>query len=352
MSATAFGKPAEGFRVHKRSLEPTTMALGVDRTPIDRFFVCNVHDAVDLDPAEWTLAVGGGAVDRPITLGLADLQALPQHHVDAWLECAGNGRRLFEFVDGHVPSGLEADTQWTLGAMGMASWRGPRLGDVLALAGVTAEAAWVSPQGLDHENAEGEPPRMCLPLDKALDPDTIVALEMNGGPLAAAHGAPARLLVPGWIGAYSMKWVERIDVEARWVSSWRNDVYYRLRDADGTDRGPATTHPVKSSLGVEWGESLPSGDVELLGYARSGAGPIESVDWSLDDGSWHPAELIALPGRWSWTPFRLRVDLSPGEHRIRTRATDASGATQPDAVPYNPSTILWNAVTPHLVRAT
>ena len=280
------------------------------------------------------------------------MRALPQHDLHAWLECAGNGRRLFEFVDGHVPSKLEADTQWTLGAMGMASWRGPRLADVLALAGVTKAAAWVSPQGLDHENAEGEPPRMCMPLAKALDPDTIVALEMNGAPLATAHGAPARLIVPGWIGAYSMKWVERIDVEAEWVPSWRNDVYYRMRQPDGTDLGPATAHPVKSTIALEWGETVPAGAVDVLGYARSGAGPITSVEWSLDGGGWQPAELVELPGRWSWTPFRLRVELSPGEHTIRTRATDASGAVQPETVPYNPSTILWNAITPHPLVAT
>lgn len=327
------------------------MALGVDQTPIDRFFVCNVDDAPAVDADSWRLTVGGDSAVRTITLGLAELEALPQYDVEAWLECAGNGRRLFEFVDGHVPAEVEADTQWTLGAMGMASWRGPRLADVLALAGTTASAAWVSPQGLDADNVEGEAPRMCMPLGKALDPDTLVALEMNGAPLIAAHGAPARLLVPGWIGAYSMKWVARIDITAAWVPSWRGDVYYRWRDPDGTDLGPATAHPVKSSIGLEWGEQTPSGMVSLLGYARSGAGPITAVEWALDDGPWQAAELIGARSRWSWTPFRFDVDLDPGDHRIWTRATDATGATQPHRVPYNPSTILWNAVTPHLVRA-
>ena len=351
MTGAGYGKPDAGFRVHKRSLEPTTMALGVDRTPIDRFFVCNVDDAPAIDADGWSLTIGGDAASRTVTMSLADLRALPQHDVDAWLECAGNGRRLFELVDGHVPSKLEADTQWTLGAMGMASWRGPRLADVVALAVPTADAAWVSPQGLDHDNAEGEPPRMCMPLAKALDPDTLIALEMNGAPLAAAHGAPARLVVPGWIGAYSMKWIERIDLAAAWIPSWRNDVYYRLRDPDGTDRGPATEHPVKSSLALEWGEVVPTGPVDVLGYARSGAGAITTVEWSLNGGPWQYADLVDLPGRWSWTPFRLRVELTPGPHQIRTRATDSTGTTQPESVPYNPSTILWNAVTPHAIVA-
>ena len=352
MSGPGFGKPQSGFRVHKRSLEPTTMALGVDATPIDRFFVCNVGDAVAVDAAAWVLSVGGDGAGRSLTLTIDDLRALPQHALDAWLECAGNGRRLFELVDGHVPSKLEADTQWTLGAMGMASWRGPRLADVLAGAEPSDAAAWVSPQGLDHHNVEGEPPRMCLPLDKAIDPDTILALEMNGAPLTIAHGAPVRLVVPGWIGAYSMKWIERIDITAGWVPSWRGDVYYRRREPDGTDLGPATTHPVKSSVALEWGESVPAGPVDLVGYARSGAGPITRVEWSVDEGPWQEAELVDLPGRWSWTPFRVRVDLAAGEHEIRTRATDSTGATQPDSVPYNPSTILWNAVTPHPLVAT
>ena len=151
--SVGYGKLDAGFRVHKRSLEPTTMALGVDRTPVDRFFVCNVHDAVDVDPAAWTLTIGGGAAAEPVTLTLADLQAMPQHDVEAWLECAGNGRRLFEFVDGHVPSKLEADTQWTLGAMGMASWRGPRLADVLALAGL-ADEEWKTLEDRVHSELE------------------------------------------------------------------------------------------------------------------------------------------------------------------------------------------------------
>ena len=348
---SGYGKAPTGFRVHKRSLEPTTMDLGVDRTPIDRFFVCNVDDAPIVDPTAWRLTIGGDAVGRPVTVGLDDLAALPRHEVEAWLECAGNGRRLFELVDGHSPSGAEADTQWTLGAMGMASWQGPRLADVLALAAPTGEAAWVSAEGLDADNVEGEPPRMCLPVGKAVDDDTLLALEMNGRPLVAAHGAPARLLVPGWIGAYSMKWVHRIDITRRWVPSWRGDVYYRLRDPDGTDLGPATVHPVKSSLALEWGEECPAGPGALRGYARSGAGPITAVEWSLDGGPWRAAERGTTSGRWAWTPFRLEVDLAPGEHRIRTRATDATGATQPDAVPYNPSTILWDGITPHLVRA-
>ena len=97
------------------------MALGTDRTPIDRFFVCNVDAAPSIAPDEWELTIGGDAVEGVVTVGLDQLTALPQHEVESWLECAGNGRRLFELVDGHVPSGAEADTQWTLGAMGMAN---------------------------------------------------------------------------------------------------------------------------------------------------------------------------------------------------------------------------------------
>ena len=155
------------------------MALGTDRTPIDRFFVCNVDAAPSIAPDEWELTIGGDAVEGVVTVGLDQLTALPQHEVESWLECAGNGRRLFELVDGHVPSGAEADTQWTLGAMGMASWRGPRLADVLALAGVRPSARWVSPEGLDIDNVEGEAPRMCLPLDKAVDDDTLLALDAS-----------------------------------------------------------------------------------------------------------------------------------------------------------------------------
>ncbi len=346
-----YGKPLDGFATRKTSLEPTDLALGVDQTPVDRFFVCSAGAVVRFDPGEWRLTIDGAAAGGPTTIGMDELRALPWVEIDAWLECAGNGRRLFELVGGHVRPLQAGDTHWMTGAMGMARWGGVRLADVIALAAPTDELAYVGPTGLDVDNEDGEPVRMSLPVEKALDPDTLVALEMNGEPLTAAHGAPVRLVVPGWVGAYSIKWLGRLELATEWVPSFRADVYYRNRDADGTDRGPAVGHPVKSTLALEWDATLSAGRRRLHGYARSSAGAIDRVEWSLDDGPWRPAAVTRLDGRWAWAPFHFDVDLAPGPHRVRTRATDETGATQPDTVPYHPNTILWNAVTPHPLRA-
>ncbi len=346
------GKPTDGFRVlNFTSLEPVVADLGLDTTGLDRFFVCNAGSAPSVDADRWSVRVDGDGIDDPVSFGIDDLAQLEQVEVPAWLECAGNGRRLFELVDGHPASAVDADTPWLLGGMGMARWRGPRLAELVGSAGVTPDAAWVAPAGLDVDNPEGEPVRMCLPLAKALDRDTIVATHMNDAPLIAAHGAPARLIVPGWIGAYSVKWLDRVEVSSEWVPSWRADDYYRHRRPDGTDLGPVTAHPVKSSLALDWPGLVPAGVVRLWGYARSGHGRIGEVEWSLDGGAWHPADRMEVEGRWSWTPFTIEVDLAPGEHSIRSRATDETGATQPDSVPFNPAGIMWNAVTAHPVVA-
>ena len=344
-----YGKDVDGFTRLKTSLEPDSLDLGREQTPVDRFFVCNAGAAARVDVSRWMLRLDGDAAGEPVALTLDELRALPRVEVDSWLECAGNGRKLYEYVGGHPRPVSALDTHWMTGGMGMARWGGVRLADVLALASPTPDLAWISPAGLDVENEDGDIVRMCLPVGKALDPDTIVAFEMNGAPLEVAHGSPARLIVPGWIGAYSVKWIERLELSTTWVPSFRSDVYYRLRDADGTDRGPATAHPVKSTLALDWDADLSPGITTLHGYARSGAAPIRSVEWSIDDGPWHEATLDPLPGRWAWTPFRFTVDLEPGDHRLLTRATDETGSAQPDTVPYHPNTILWNAVTAHPV---
>lgn len=347
---TSFGKSPSGFRRHGTSLEPGHMNLGSERTPIDSFFVCSAGDAPSIDPGAWRLTIDGDATEGTI-LRLADLESLPQHRVSSWLECAGNGRTLYELVGGHPRSPRASDTPWLLGAMGMADWAGPRLGDVLALAGYQ-DAAFVGPEGSDLDNPEGHPVRMSIPMDKAFDPDTIVALEMNGEPLTAAHGAPARMLVPGWVGAYSVKWLHRIEVSTRWIPSWRADEYYVRRNPEGDKLGPATAHPVKSSLALPWPATLRPGPQEIRGYARAAGVAIEQVEYRVDDGAWQSARLVGPNERWTWSPFEFDWTATPGNHLIRTRATDARGQTQPRTIPYNPRTILWNAIIPHPVEIT
>ena len=342
-------KPSNGLIARGTNFEPATMELGLEQTPLDRFFLCTVGASPTIAGADWSLAINGDGVAGPIALTLDDLATLPQRSVSAWLECAGNGRSMFELL-GKGPLSVGPDaTPWMLGAMGMADWEGPTVATVLDQAGVAEDAEWVSPAGLDFPNEEGEPVRMTLPIDKAMHPDTIVALSMSGAPLDAVHGFPARLLVPGWIGAYSVKWLGRLEVSSEWITSGRADDYYRLRTEDGIDLGPATAHPVKSNLALDWPATLAPGIQGIYGYARAAGVPIESVEWSSDGTTWHDAELVGPNGEWTWSPFRFEWEAVPGEHQLRSRATDALGNTQPEEMEFHPDGILWNAVIPHPV---
>ncbi|MEM7095843.1 MAG: molybdopterin-dependent oxidoreductase [Actinomycetota bacterium] len=346
-----YGKPDDGFTHLTTSLEYRGGDLGTIETPIDRFFVCNASDAPTIDRDSWRLRICGDAAMTEVEIDWDALSALPQVDQLAWIECAGNGRSMFTLVDGQVIPPENAHTGWMLGGLGLARWSGPTLASVLDLAGVGPDAAWVSPMGLDEENTEGEPARMCLPLDKALDPTTMVATTMNGEPLLRAHGAPVRLLVPGWVGAYSVKWLGELTISSSWVPSWRADEYYVDRDPDSTILGPVTAHPVKSHLALEFPGSLPAGRNELFGYARSGDGAITAVEWSIDGGEWQPAQLDPTEGRWAWTVFRFEVDLAEGEHVVRTRATDSTGAQQPDQQPFHPYGVLWSSIVPHPISS-
>jgi DMSO/TMAO reductase YedYZ molybdopterin-dependent catalytic subunit len=345
------GKSAAGFKTPANSLEPTSVDFMLETTPVSNFFACNTTDAPYVDADGWRLKIVGDSVRNSLDLSYTDLLELPQHKVRSWLECAGNGRQLFIILDGRLAESQQWMTHWMLGAIGMAAWEGPRLSDVLELAGIKETAGWVGPMGLDVNNPDGEPVRMSLPLEKAMNPDTLVALCMNGQPLVPAHGFPARLVVPGWIGAYSVKWLDRIEVTKDWVESWRANGYYVLREPGGKIIGPATAHPVKSNLGIEWNATLPVGLSSLAGCARSGNGTIERIEWSLDDQPWCEIEFAKPAERWAWVPFIIEADLSAGSHEIRTRATDSEGHVQPDEQPFHPDGVLWNAVIPHPVQA-
>ncbi len=342
-----YGKPEVGFRRLGTSLEPDRADLGSTYTPIDHFFVCTAGEPAVIDPDAWTLRIHGDAAARSVEVGMEELRQLEQVRVDAWLECAGNGRRLFGLLTDTPLEDSANNTPWLLSGMGQASWTGPRLSSVLALAGHDATTAFVGPVGHDRDNPEGEPIRMSLPVDKAMHPDTIVALTMNGEPLTTAHGAPARLLVPGWVGAYSVKWLAELEVSSTWIDSWRSNEYYVLRDETGHAIGPATAHPPKSHLCLDWAAQLAAGVREIEGYARCGVAPIETVEWALDDGPWETAELLDDLGRWAWRRFRFTVDLPPGHHVLRTRASAADGSRQPGEQPHHRDGVLWNAVIAH-----
>src|SRR6266705_5198470 len=187
-------------------------------TPLPHFFVRNhMHEPSTLDTSTWALTISGEVGSR-LTLSLADLKKLELHSVINTLECAGNGRA---FQQPHVPG-----VQWERGSVGTARFIGPRLRDLLEVAGIETNGKHVMFRGLDE--IPGKVPAFVrsIPIEKALDADTLVATHMNGAPLTKHHGFPARALVPGWIGAASCKWLTEIKVlESEFVGNFMKPGY-------------------------------------------------------------------------------------------------------------------------------
>ena len=200
-------------------------------TPTPLFFVRSNYAVPRLDPGGWRLAVGG-LVERPLSLSLADLQAMPRRSLIAFLECSGNGRTRFEPAAEGTP--------WLEDAIGNAEWTGVPVGHVLGEAGVRPEAVQVVSQGGDSPEM-----RRGLPLEAALDPEALIVWEMNGEALPVAHGGPVRLLIPGWGGIASTKWLVGLElIDHRFDGFW-NAENYVLLDAAGVGTRRGARLPVK-----------------------------------------------------------------------------------------------------------
>ena len=343
-------KDPSPFVRHGTNLETRLADLDGLLTPNDLFFVRNHAPTPVIDPASYRLAVDGPGAGMEVELSLDDLRTLPSHTLISYIECAGNWRGFFQRVTGRTASG----SQWGTGAVGCAEWSGPRLANVLALAGVGDGAVDVNVIGLD--DAGWARP---MPLAKALDPDTILALTMNGEALPPDHGFPVRAVVPGWVGSSSVKWVGRIEIATGkvWVRS--NTTSYVLVGEDWpadryapADGAPITTGVVKSALALPYPAVLSPGSQRLRGFAYSPGGVVVNVEWSVDDGLWAPARLIGTPGALphAWARFEFEWDAPPGSHVIRTRATDAAGDSQPLEAVYNEKGYLLNVALPHPVE--
>ncbi|MDQ6816097.1 MAG: sulfite oxidase [Actinomycetota bacterium] len=310
-------------------------------TATDAFYV-RAHAAVpEIDPEAWRLHVGG-VVERELDLSLVTLrEALQERKVTATLQCAGNRRAGLTAI-----RDIPGEAPWGPGATGTATWTGVALADVLALAGPLCEAAHVGFGGADLCPAAKPAQRFggSIPLDKACRPEVLLAWAMNGEPLPLVHGAPLRVVVPGYVGARSVKWLERIEVSSRPWQGYFQHVVYRLLPQDGTP-GPGAGMPLglialnSDVLCPADGDTVAAGPVEVRGYAFAGGERhVARVDVSLDGGaSWSQAELLEDLGRWAWRHWKITVDLVPGDHEIVVRAWDSSAATQPED-----ETALWN----------
>jgi DMSO/TMAO reductase YedYZ molybdopterin-dependent catalytic subunit len=223
-----------------------------------------------------------------------------------------------------------------------ASWTGVPLGSVLAEAGVREETVEILLQGADRgtpkDGPSGIPFARALPLAKAQAAGTLLAWEMNGEPLPAAHGAPLRLIVPGWYGMASVKWVERIEAITEPFAGYYQANRYIYDLADGSRPDPVTAMRVKSLVVFPLnGATVPEGPLTIRGQAWSGGGEIVRVEVAIDGGEeWHDARLLEQPSRDTWRSWEFAWNAAPaGRHVLRARATDSAGTRQPHTAPWN-----------------
>jgi sulfite oxidase len=326
-------------------LETPVEYLNTWLTPVPHFFVRNhMHEPSELNADQWRLTVGG-EVEKPFALTLSELSKLETHSVVNTLECAGNGRSL------HRPQ--VPGIQWGKGGVSTARFSGPRLRDVLERAEVKPLGSHVMFRGLDEVPGKVPPFIRSIPLEKALDPDTVVATHMNGAPLTKHHGFPARALVPGWIGAASCKWLTEIKIlESEFVGNFMSPGYRfpnrPIKPGDAVQ--PEDTHPltalnVKSVIsGPLDGAILKSGKVVIHGAAWAGEADIVSVEVSTDGGaSWNRAGMGHEQAHYAWRLWTYEWKTKGGDHTILSRATDSQRRTQPAMPVWNPSGYLYNA---------
>ncbi|HEX6331260.1 MAG TPA: sulfite oxidase [Actinomycetota bacterium] len=321
-------------------------ALAYDVTPPGLHYLLIHYDIPAVDPGTWRLRVGG-RVRTPLELSLDDLRGRPSVTRAVTLECAGNGRALLD------PRPLSQP--WLVEAVGNAEWTGVRVRDILEEAGVEDGAVEVLFTGLDH-GLEGEVEQdyeRSLPLDEAQRDDVLLAYEMNGRPLPPQHGFPLRLVVPGWYGMTSVKWLGRLTVLAERFGGFQQARGYRLR-TDPDEPGEPVTRIRPRSLMVPPGfpeflsrrRIVDAGTHRLRGRAWSGLGPVERVEVSDDDGrTWWDADLDDPPrDPFAWRGWSFAWHASPGERVLCPRATDATGATQPLEPTWNVGGYVNNAV--------
>ena len=326
----AFSAEELGLALNNVSLPPE--ALRYDVTPIGLHYTLSHFDIPALS-ASHRLTVEG-SVERPRAFLPSDLRALGQKTLRVTMECAGNGRA------GMTPR--YPSMPWTHGAVGTAQWTGVPLRAVLDLVRPSREAIEAVFYGADVgfdsgvEHAFARSLRM-----EDLTDDVLIAWGMNGQPLLPQHGAPLRLVVPGWFGMASVKWLERIELVERPFDGYQQAVGYRYKKAPGDEGRPVRHMKVRSLMlppGMpDWytrRRLVGQGRIEISGRAWSGAGvPVTRVELGVD-GAWHEAEL-EKSDRFAWQRWRCEWDASPGEHKLACRATDAAGATQPAEPDWN-----------------
>jgi DMSO/TMAO reductase YedYZ molybdopterin-dependent catalytic subunit len=314
------GMPLEGLRY--------------DVTPTGMHYLLIHFDIPAVDAASWRLEITGN-VDRPVWLSLDEVRARPAHTMPVTMECAGNGRARL------VPRAIS--NPWLDEAIGTAQWTGTPLRELVAGAGVRPDTVELVFTGADH-GVQGDVEQdyaRSLPLEDAMRPEVMLAYEMNGRPLEPQHGAPLRLLVPGWYGMTSVKWLTRIQAVTEPFDGYQQAVAYRYQQ-DEDDPGERVRRIRVRALMIPPGypdfptrrRFADAGRVVLHGRAWGGTAPILRVEVGVD-GMWEDAKVEPALGEYAWCAWSYDWDANPGEHTLSCRATDANGNTQPVEQPWN-----------------
>jgi sulfite oxidase len=305
-------------------------------TPKERFFVRNHSGVPEVDVQRYRLAVTG-MVHSPLDLSLDELRsAFPQAQVMATLQCAGHRRKelaALRPILGEIP--------WGADAMSTAIWRGVPLREVLLAAGIVPGARHVAFLGLDTMERGDELFGFggSIPIEKALSAETLLAYEMNDEPLPLLHGFPLRVMVPGYIGARSVKWVTTIQVQAHPSTNYFQAHAYKLFPAHvQAEQADWASGQILGDLRLnavichpQEGARLAAGPIRIEGYAIAGAGSsIERVELSVDEGAtWTPATLLEPSSPWTWRFWEVTLTLPAGTYQMAVRAWDSAGRTQP-----------------------
>lgn len=351
-------------------------------TPTDLYYVvAQIEMPEPMHPDDWEMEICG-EVETPIKLKLSDLKKLPPHTVRAVTECAGNGAPYFDYLHkgGRKPSMIEPGFDFqamkasaakgasmleelnavapSLGIMSTGEFSGVRLRDVLKLAGVKPNTVALRFQGFDRgrpdpslvylsagrSDIDVKDPGVInydkgLPIEKALHPDTLLAWSMNGEYLRHVHGAPLRLVVPGWSGNWWVKWIEKIEAMDHMPECYHQTEYFVLGEShDDPNKIMCTALGVKTIIVDPLDEDSPlkCGSHAVRGYAWSGEGKIIRVEVSVDGGkSWEDANIEESTDRWLWIRWTYVWDVNePGAYQIMSRGTDENGRVQPQ-IPFN-----------------
>ncbi len=321
-------------------------------TPVESFFIRSHGNTPEINADSYRLSVEG-LVETPLTLSLVELGRFEQHAVTATLTCAGNRRTEHSRVK------PIKGVQWREGAIGNAKWRGARLSDLLKKVGVRESAKHVWFEGLDSVEDGGKSFAFggSIPLEKAMldrdaTPGALLATTMNDKPLTADHGFPVRTVVPGYIGARSVKWLSKIVVSDRPSPNHFVADVYKLVD-EGTllevaENAPIYRMPLNSAICTPTaGAALKPGRVEVVGYALPPGVPgvsIRKVEVSGDGGrSWIEAKLTSPASEFCWQLWSAEITANSATKELIVRAIDSRGEAQPEIVRWNAKGYLFNA---------